>query len=225
MNDLTSQTVSPPQMFLILTNQALYTLIRKRPFDHFIQILTESRGQDSDLFRRFAENYTDEQLAAMSLAIACDNSFACYGANHNISGSNSQIRLWATRCFLEIAPRTINAASELGKFAITPDGPQNIGYHSALLYLARLISPFWFTKLSAFDNTPNVTETLTLVIEGLMNLRLFLSQTYLQTLLNVHQQNEKHALDSLLQLIELCAQGSQFILVLLSSKPVTFFAR
>ena len=229
MNDLTMQTVAPAQSFLVLTNQALYTLTRKRPFDHFVQILTESQGQDSDLLRRFADNYTDEQLAAMALALACDNAYAFSISSHGLPGMNQQVRLWASRCFLELAPRHMMGNSiEQSKFHMGAGDVQQshtVGFNASVLYLARLVSPLWFVKLSSMDNVPVFVETFTTMIDGLTKLKTFLSTAYMQTLFAAQHASEKEAVEMLLSLIELCIQGAQFVLVLMSSNFSSFFLR
>ena len=47
-NDLANEVVSMPAQHYILTNQAIYTVYRTRPIDHFVSLLIQSNGRDTD---------------------------------------------------------------------------------------------------------------------------------------------------------------------------------
>ncbi|KAI3652514.1 hypothetical protein MP228_001939 [Amoeboaphelidium protococcarum] len=73
LNDLCAQVCTTSEAYQILSNEGMYTAIKKRPIDFLIELLKSCNGQETEDLRRFIDSFSEEQYHAMLIAIAADN--------------------------------------------------------------------------------------------------------------------------------------------------------
>lgn len=174
LNELVTQLEYPNRKFLLLTNLGLTTVVKQRPIDLFLQVLTSK-----SLLKDFMAGFGLDQICAMCLVVACGH--ICVSTGPAGVTKNNQIA--ASQLFHELggAPSVNqNIPNQMGRRAgvvgvlRTTTEIQYSPKHSGLaLYLARLLRPIW--KKQIFKSDISVDDFV-LVQANLKSLDTLLNQ-------------------------------------------------
>ncbi|KAF8328804.1 Non-repetitive/WGA-negative nucleoporin C-terminal-domain-containing protein [Cantharellus anzutake] len=180
-NDLITQFTAYPDQFLLLTNDGLSVIVKKRPVDSLRELIESTRrGGDEELLRSFLDQYGRNQTCAMLLALASANSF--------VGAALSLPVPFSSAISLHITPSQSAVANPTGSESIIDEATQNAaktlfydwgqqptefpnslavafsGRHEGLaLYFSRLVRPIWKSKITR-GTTSNQTTNIPVVV-------------------------------------------------------------
>ncbi|KAF8309759.1 nucleoporin-domain-containing protein [Clavulina sp. PMI_390] len=187
-NELANQFSGYTEQFLVMTNDSLSVISKRRAIDTLRELIDAvRRGDDEGIVTQFFEQFGRDQACAMCLALACGNSFAISGFTQApLSSSNAfakpQMADVAVDEGLALAAKTI--FYEFGQQPAVYPGTSTVtfsGRHEGLaLYFARLIRPIWKSKITTGptnNQSSNLSPSvLTIVQKDLQALMSFLDR-------------------------------------------------
>lgn len=207
MNDLYEQVVRPPRTFKILTNNAVYTAVKRRYADFLVDSLQGGNGVDSHSVRSFFESLGPEQACAICLAIACENRFAIQKTD--TSGApivSNQIKNMAAQLFIKygVSEKISFGDSYRGRSSFQVNDVHIVAYHSILLYFSRLVRGIWNAKLIDLGRYAAANRTL-LILDNLLCFKDYLghlSQIFGDEEERIYILSIVEILDTIIQVIE-----------------------
>ncbi|KAF9519855.1 hypothetical protein BS47DRAFT_1387799 [Hydnum rufescens UP504] len=245
-NEFVTQFSSYPDQFLILSNDGLSVIGKRRAVDCLRDLIEVARrGGDENMITLFFEQYGRDQACAMCYALASSNSFVGSGAVPPLSSSNSfnhpQYRLAANASMSEgnvddmiiLAAKTL--LQELGQQpTIYPNSSAVTfsGRHEGLaIYFSRLVRPIWKSKITkgpTSNQTSNIpVPILSIVQRNLQSLASFLDRWGTIRLLGAQQTmaskelgrlEEESSAAQLRELLGLTIEAISFVLLLVDYK-------
>jgi len=178
-NDLAVQHALPPRQFLFLTNTALHTMIKVRPLDHLIQILTENNARLAETAKTFNECYGSAETCAMYLILAAspkERSYWNFGVPVDPNVAEAAARLFLSHPEQPSYDATARPpVATMVQLVESKPAIRHSGRHNGLaLYLARLLKPLWNCLI---NNIGKVNQyELNDLRSMLMTLQLFLDE-------------------------------------------------
>ncbi|KAG8885546.1 hypothetical protein FRB98_001774 [Tulasnella sp. 332] len=189
-NETITQFSGPPPSFLVLTNDGLHIITRKRPV-HTIWELFERwmRARDSAELNDFFITYGPLQTSMMALAIASDNFYISppdtlyspvaldailTGSSMTVSPISGGVREAAKIFYSENGGRP--SIVEQNAYGGGTTTRYSMRYESLAAYFSRLVRPLWKAKITTATLVSNISSAnLMSVQRDLERLKVFLS--------------------------------------------------
>ena len=152
-NELATQFSEPPQEFLVVSDNGVSTLVRRRTLDYLRDALEEAHSEGNlQPIIEFRDSYGRDQTCAMLLALASGNTVLAsdknrYSLYDEVERLSPDLAAIAKQAFYELGDRPVWVERGYGG-----DSHGNVifsGRREGLaMYFARLVRPLWRTKVT-----------------------------------------------------------------------------